>query len=123
MKFFSLEDFETYYKRIEGQVHRNHAVPDWVKELIADKANHLLEERGVRVYQMDKTKGPPLWYQAENSSKNSSHTALLVAIEELPKKECEHAPIEEIVGHIYGPVYIPECKHCGVDLTATWSAE
>lgn len=45
--------------------------------------------------------------------------ARLAFIEELPKKGCEHEPIQTRGGH----QFIYNCKHCGAKLKATWSVD
>jgi hypothetical protein len=48
-----------------------------------------------------------------------THRALLVDIQELPKKECEHLP--DFDAFILGPKGASgPCIHCGVKLTAVW---
>lgn len=46
-----------------------------------------------------------------------THQALLVQIEELPKKECAHEARGN--GHWSNP-WTNKCKHCGVKLVARW---
>lgn len=54
-----------------------------------------------------------------------THQALLVAIEELAKKECEHEGVEKSLGTVlttYPSQHLTGffCKHCGVKLVARW---
>lgn len=48
-----------------------------------------------------------------------THKARLAFVEEIVKKPCEHEPFyEEYGGGLRSPA---KCKHCGVELQATWS--
>jgi hypothetical protein len=59
------------------------------------------------------------WRDYENSDHEITHQALLVCIEKLPKKECEHEPAVYLGGNnIEG--YGANCKRCGVKLKAKW---
>lgn len=58
------------------------------------------------------------WTSSEVIHKTSTHTARLIDIQEI-KKECvRHEPINYMTDY-KGDHYI--CKHCGVELIATWS--
>lgn len=54
-----------------------------------------------------------------------THRALLIDIEPIEKKECEHDPIwiNKIPGWNHAPDSGAECRHCGVKLKATWEAD
>jgi hypothetical protein len=51
---------------------------------------------------------------------NPTHTARLAFIEEI-KKECKHEPEIHYDGEFDISCLIPKCKHCRVELQATWS--
>lgn len=57
---------------------------------LAKLSNFFLYQRGVRVYGSDKR---PLDGWNEKTYESTTHQALLINIEELPKKECEHKNI------------------------------
>lgn len=119
MSFFKKEDF-----KVCDSSDRMHP-----SILAADVANKLLEERGVRVYG---NKGP---YDDVMSMKGSNWTsyysysthtrqALLINIEELKKKECEHTKLDSLNYKTNAAEDCLEslnaiCK-CGVKLKATW---
>lgn len=52
---------------------------------------------------------------------DDTHTAKLAFIEELPKKECDHEPSRALEIRDPHPIY--RCKHCGVQLFASWSTK
>lgn len=55
-----------------------------------------------------------------------THKGRLVCIEELPKQPCKHEPqLTEwrAFPGSSGLVVEPICKHCGVELTAVWTAK
>ena len=49
-----------------------------------------------------------------------SHKARLAFIEELPKKECVHKPIE-FQDHVGSLAINPVCRYCNAELKAVWS--
>lgn len=51
---------------------------------------------------------------------DSSHKARLAFIEELPKKECVHKPIE-FQDHVGSLAINPVCRYCNAELKAVWS--
>ncbi len=60
---------------------------------IAAVANQLIQQRGVRVYGYGETPmASSLWNMngPEKERAPHTHSALLVCIEELPKRECKH---------------------------------
>lgn len=95
-----------------------------IEEAVA-KAQEILNEaldKAVRVYTKMQTNGHPLdrdqfWNIRDNGS-DPSHQALIVCIEELPKKQCEHEPHEQ--DYMDHKAYRNICKHCGVKLKAKW---
>lgn len=109
MSFFKPEDFIEHY--------RGHG--------IAEKANRLLQERRVRVtgttneVKMGAIAPVRTSWHSPFENKDDTHQALLVCIEELPKKECEHEGFVDAKGalHINWPPY---CLKCGVKLKAKW---
>ncbi len=83
----------------------------------ADFCNRILLERGVRVY--GETKDGFFWHRVGPAIADKKQ-GLLVCIEELPKKECEHKPEKYIME---GQVLTGGFCHCGVKLKAKWDAE
>lgn len=80
---------------------------------IAERANAVLAERGVRVYgvEYDET-----GIYRRHTRPQDTHQALLVAIEELPKKECEHNGYA-VTGLLNTDF---KCQNCGIKLRAKW---
>ncbi len=88
---------------------------------VANKANALLQERGVRV--------TGTWDNGRHIctvpfgailGATDTHQALLVCIEEIEKKDCVHEP-ESYFDSRFGVYYgTPKCKHCGLLLTPKW---
>ena len=59
------------------------------------------------------------WQWTEQKDLVDTHQAWLAFIEELPKEPCKHEPTVDFYGtHLTSK---PRCKHCGVELQATWS--
>lgn len=88
------------------------------REVAAEKANAKLQREGVVVY------GDPddLWSKVLNDGgSKDTHRALLINIEEIEKKPCEHEPQAELLsirdGKIFETRY--KCSKCGVRLKAT----
>ena len=88
--------------------------------LAASIANRLLEERGVRVYMIKRDDHLPFGDVCADQYPYHDSQALLVCVEPLPAKVCEHQPRIGMEFHEDKFVYIPECKHCGVALKAKW---
>jgi hypothetical protein len=89
---------------------------------MAYKANALLQERGMPTW-LDKVASNYDVYEFNGAT----HQALLVCIEELPKKPCEHESVHDLKtqtwlseGKISSSYFLWECKHCGVKLKAKW---
>lgn len=52
----------------------------------------------------------------------NTHQARLAFIEEIKKEECKHYPTEHWTGDYASELRpVVKCKHCGVELQATWS--
>lgn len=138
MSFFKPEDFHPL-SRVHGGIYQTMGE----YEAMAHLANKLLEERSERVYGIRRQPGSGCFIES-GPSVIDTHTALLINIEELPKKECEHEPdvYEAKVSWVGGP-YDPsikdfnrteitsysqlvtsgKCKHCGLKLKAKWEVE
>lgn len=67
--------------------------------------------------------GEPITWYNENI-KDSTHRALLIDIEPIEKKPCEHEPMwsNKIPGWNHAPESDAECRHCGAKLKARWEA-
>lgn len=61
------------------------------------------------------------WYELRDGAKESgaTHRALLICVEEIAKKPCEHEP--RYIDQSYKLPDVVVCKHCGVKLKASWS--
>lgn len=140
MDFFKTNDFDRFVvvhnvTAIDGSTIKEITID--VGNHIADQANRVLQERGVRVYGI---KNPNislisfdisayLWRTNKQniSYDDFTHQAWLTGIEELPKKECEHGPKEERI--CYDPAIggyqmrdVSICHKCGIKLKAKWEA-
>lgn len=106
--FFELDDFETVY----GPSQR------LAVEIANEKLNKLIESWPV-VYAHKN--GEQIWAQAIYVKENV-YKARLAFIEEIKKEPCKHEP-EALEVRSYGYVTIgtAKCKHCEVELKATWS--
>lgn len=58
------------------------------------------------------------WLDERNSF--HTHTARILDIQKLPKQECKHEPDLLKMFQEYG-LQNSKCKHCGIELRATWS--
>ncbi len=114
MKFFKPEDFSKADYPIPGMspdIHPRHA---------ADIANAKLEREGVRVTGVIKNSTVAVPF-GQVLGAVDTHQALLIGIEELPKKPevCEHESEKQPGGNLT-TWYLPRCTHCGVKLKAKW---
>lgn len=114
VNFFKPEDFA------DGR-------PDWSPHAAA-MANAKLEREGLRVYLHKSTVTDGwIWHVLHKNFGYSSHTAILINIEELPKKPCEHEPARFSTSMRFTSDFKNVetsylCKHCGVSLKAKWEA-
>ena len=89
-----------------------------------EKLNALIESWPV-VYGMGNN---PYWYKQNYLSNDrreiATHKARLAFIEEIAKEPCKHepSPIDSFNG-AFVSLKSTICKHCGVELQATWSAK
>lgn len=120
--FFKPEDF----KKIHDYYH---TTPEALLNSCAYFANKKLNEL---IESMPVVYGKPLHptnpypedlkrYQwSENRISRDTHKARLAFIEEIVKEPCLHEPYINILTRPFTTI---ECKHCGVELVATWSAK
>lgn len=101
-------------------------------------ANNLLEERGLKMQVSKHESGNTFAASQSDSLYGYNYSGLLVCIEEIEKKECEHEPNEYEINfktegyfpaspgyyneHKYEPtkMFSYKCKHCGIKLKAKW---
>lgn len=71
-----------------------------------------------------KCESNPGWWHGPSPTP-STHTARLVDIQEIKQKECNHAPSDlwRVESGIPARTFSSQCKHCGAELTATWSVK
>lgn len=117
VNFFKREDFDwRNIPDLQFKEQRDDGSIVRTDEVLAKAANAKLEREGFRVYGTPSSNN--LWVKTEAGEvqepySGNSHQALLINIEELPKKPCEHEPSTiGFAGHA--------CKHCGVKLKAKW---
>jgi len=98
----------------------------WIAKTANEKLNKLIESWPVVYGSNDKS--PTVLFVDKPSI--VTHTARLAFVEEIPKKPCKHEPLVtvEIKGHyvsgfsyFQNELHRARCKHCGVELVATWS--
>ena len=114
MKFFTAEDFENYIKAIGLSNH--------VAKIVADIAESKLQCDAKVVYVCDYPWQSTTLHFAQPV--DATHTGLLICVEEIERKPCEHEPITYNVSDKYSTDEIlaerGQCKHCGVKLKAKW---
>lgn len=119
--FFKPSDVDSHYKKFTGSnIMNEFSLPDWVREIIANKLSALLTERGVKVWGHYANGDFYCGTEALKHEEHITHQALLVCIEELAPKVCNHEPGEYGQGTSLYSKY-PECKHCGSQLK--WPAK
>ena len=112
-EFFKPEDFKDFFSRDDN------TSAELVSEVANEKLNALIESWPT-VY--SPTQQPSsYWSQARNS--HSRHTAMLAFIKETTLEPCKHEPKLHIDDEVDIIALLPKCKHCGVELQATWSAK
>jgi len=107
----------TFFTPADFSLHLSHTNSRYV----ADHANRLLQERGVRVYG-DYLKED--WSISQSLiDGQADYTALLVCIEPLAKACVEHEPVRWQWNETRTwDAQTWECKHCGVKLRAKWES-
>ncbi len=96
--------------------------PDEGLEGFANKANELIKERGKRVYGFNHLKSDHWsWSNLKEPDLEpfDTHQALLINIEELPRKECTHDIDTAELFKTYGFLNA-KCRHCGISVRAKW---
>lgn len=101
-QFFTADDFDSFDLSVGEGIGPHHA---------AELANEKLQREGVVVYG---SKNYPLWSTRNDMPKTDTHRALLINIEEIEKKHCEHEPARNVAGN-----YEPACYKCNVKLKPT----
>lgn len=92
------------------------------REYCSETAHAILNEaldKAVRVYGYKNSSNHWVLSDYQNRTPDT-HQALLVAIEEISKKQCEHEPHEQ--DYMDHKAYRNICKHCGAKLKAKWEA-
>ncbi len=117
MKIFKSEDFDCYAS-YPPQMDSRAAMAS----IANAKLNKLIEAAPVVYGSL------PFWGPVQRDT--DSHRAYLMFIEELVKESCKHEPTNSgggsgtydsgLITQIIPSKY--ECKHCGVELKATWEA-
>lgn len=108
--FFKPEDFNF------GWIDKHDTRRIDIVEACNTKLNKLIESWPV-VY--GHTNGAA-WFVEKGKHVQEQHTARLAFIEEIKKEPCKHEPANPTVR--MSPPHISDivCKHCGVELQATW---
>lgn len=117
--FFTAEDFK---KQLNGQALELESAWQTLADITNEKLNKLIESWPV-VYLNEIRDGETINYTNNRSTifgHYCTHKARLALIEELPKEPCKHTPDMLYYGQWDGVRSAP-CKHCGVELKATWS--
>lgn len=105
--FFKPEMFGDYFMS-------NITIQDAVN--VANRELQMLIESWPVVYTHSKAEKPGYWGPIEQGQFDDTHKARLAFIEEIKKEPCKHEPFNDscVPNHFH-------CKHCGVELQATWS--
>jgi len=128
--FFKPEDFIAPY----GYAGLNRMEADLAANAANEKLNKLMKSWPI-VYGHGETPGASsLWNMNGPEKERAPHThkARLAFIQELPKEPCKHEPVNTIFTDRHKIDLENEiafnrqpskshCKHCGVELQATWS--
>jgi hypothetical protein len=113
--------FKFLHTDFEGR-HDNCWLSKIESEAAAKLANSVLDkyraEHGVVVYGRNATGHA---FDSAGPAYNDTHRALLIDIEPIEVKPCEHEPHINIFNHEDGITAISDsCKHCGIKLKAKW---
>jgi hypothetical protein len=114
-EFFTPEDFNGH-DGTDNDVFWNRMAASAANE----KLNKLIDSCPVVYGQGEQAGKSSLWNM--NKQQNSTHSARIVFIEELPKEPCKHEPADCWIGPSTVD-WFKKCKHCGVELVATWEAK
>lgn len=107
MTFFTAEDFIT----ATSEPQTPHSV--------AELANLKLQREATVVYgSANHNKAIFNWEVFGGDDGEHTHRALLICVEEIEKKPCEHEPVTAFHGS--DDCFIPACRKCGVKLKAKW---
>ncbi len=121
--FFKPEDFQHHlWDNLDGLQQK------FVVTIANAKLNKLLES-AVVVYSKPSL-NPRKWItpiSENNIPIGAELVGLLIQVEDIVNEPCKHEPIytrDEFHGpYVENPTYSPQCKHCGVELTAMWKAK
>ncbi len=87
-------------------------VPDHVADIANAKLQNLIEAS-------PKAYGNSTQFDIVSKPTSSdTHSAVIMFIEEIPKKDCAHEPSWGV--HLSFRENIATCKHCGIELKAKW---
>lgn len=124
--FFKPEDFGGSY----GTSYTSRLDTIGAAEVANEKLNKLIESWPV-VYEVVNSAGIKSWLHINAVSATSK--ALLAFIEEISPEPCKHEPLDiriELPNRLFlhpdiiiQPPTRTLCKHCGVELVATWEAK
>ena len=87
-----------------------------------EKLNALIESAPVVYCSKPDKENSHLWNHHKCDG-YGTHKAHLMFIEEIKKEPCKHETYEKNTfdGAFFGSPWTTSCKHCGVELVATWS--
>jgi hypothetical protein len=127
MKFFKPEDFHRYWSDKESC-----CSPAQAAETANEKLNALIESWPMVYLNDHRNINSGIRFISTEQTKLNTHKARLAFVEKIVKEPCKHEPINtvitdrhkvdlerEIAFNRYPGV--SRCKHCGVELQATWS--
>lgn len=125
MNFFKPEDFDSF---IKGSYPKGMDERD----AIAHFANEKLQREGKVMHgwplYATEQHSPMIWCDDLNIvTDKPTHRALLINVEEMPKKECEHAVKSGLITYPhpypgYDHMALAVCYKCGVKLRVKWEA-
>lgn len=123
MKYiFEVEDFDDLYSGVN--ISQDHAtnklnISVCAANIANEKLNALIESCP-KVYCNADADGILFEWQ-QDSYPGATHVARLAFIKEITKEPCKHEPKYNMMIEIGDSKEYFTCKHCGIELKATWS--
>ena len=112
---FETSDFEQTYGHYQKELHEAYCRIAQAKH---DAFMKELIDGATKVYCAKPDKENSHLWSHHKTQDYDTHTALLIDVKEIEKKPCEHEPnlLNQKIGGWF-------CKHCGVELVASWVAK
>lgn len=122
IEFTHLKFRPNQFKRLEHEDSRENAAADAndVLDFILPQCPVVFGDRGMTEWTRT-PKDEKNYIAIPSNFKNSYYRGLIINIEKIVNEQCKHEPLRVLDSDGYW-LLIEKCKHCGVKLTATWSA-